>query len=369
MPGAPQHGQRHGGDRQHPDRRRVAPDVPAGNARDRRNARAQQVGHHAVPQIADLGPGEARPHRAHGLSRPDELERSDGSVVALPGPRRHAGGGEHGDQEQRDPAEPPRRPRLAKPERRQQGRQRREHQPPFHQPGEREQHRDRDDSRRVRPRQPQAAQRHRSEQHGVARHDVLVDDGEEHHEARGEVEQRRQQRHQPLARHRADQQVDNSQTEAAAHRVDDGDLPPRIAREHAEHVEQAAKRADERIVEVIRGIERRVRPIDDPGFQLQALEHAVAGEPALGIVEPQHDCDQERAAADHEQRQVGGIGPWLGGGTGDAGVDDQGRNCCSTMYIVASIYAHATERRPCAPLRSRLSRFHDLPDREPLARS
>jgi len=97
------------------------------------------------------------------------------------------------------------------------------------------------------------------------------------------------------------------QAEAAAHRVQDGDLPPRIACEHAQKIEQPAERAVERIVEVVRGIERRVGGVGDPRFQLQALEHAVAREAALGIVEPQHDRDQERAAAQHEQREIGEI--------------------------------------------------------------
>ena len=156
-----------------------------------------------------------------------------------------------------------------------------------------------------RPRQPHAAQRHGGEQHGVARHDVLVDDGEEHHEARGEVEHRRQQRHQAVAGHGADQQIDHAEAEAAAHGVQDGHLPPRIAGEDAQDVEQPAERAVERIEEIVRGIERRVGGIGDPGLQLQALEHAVAREPALGIVEPQDDGDQKRAAAQHEQGEVG----------------------------------------------------------------
>ena len=117
---------------------------------------------------------------------------------------------------------------------------------------------------RRRPRQPHAAQRHRGEQHGVARHDVLVDDGEEHHEARGEVEQRRQQRHEAIARHGADQQIDDAEAEAAAQRIQDRHLPPRIAREHAQEVEQAAERAVKRIVEIVRGIERRIRRIRRP---------------------------------------------------------------------------------------------------------
>jgi len=138
----------------------------------------------------------------------------------------------------------------------------------------------------VGPCEPHAGQRHGGEQHGVARHDVFVDDGEEHHEARGEMEHRRQERNKAIARHGADEQIDRGEAEAAAHRVQDGDLPPRITREHAQKVEQPAQRAVERIVEIVRGIERCVAGVGDPGLQLQTLEHAVAGEPALGVVEP-----------------------------------------------------------------------------------
>jgi len=81
----------------------------------------------------------------------------------------------------------------------------------------------------------------------------------------------------------------------------------RIAREHAPEIEQPAQRAVERIVEVVRGIERCVGRVVDPRLQFQALEHAVAGEAALGVVEPQHDRDQEGAAAQHEQREIGEI--------------------------------------------------------------
>ena len=72
-------------------------------------------------------------------------------------------------------------------------------------------------------------------------------------------------------------------------------------------VEQAAKRTVERVKEIVRGIERGVRGIGDPRPELQALEHAVAGEPALGVVEPQNDRDQKRAAAQHEQGEIGDI--------------------------------------------------------------
>jgi hypothetical protein len=134
----------------------------------------------------------------------------------------------------------------------------REHQPPFHQPGERNS----TATAATRARwsgEPHAGQRHGGEQRGVARQDVLVDDGEEHHEARGEVEHRRQERNQAIARHGTDQQIDNGEAEAAAHRIQDGDLPPRIAGEHAQNVEQPAERAVERIIEIVRGIAARWR--------------------------------------------------------------------------------------------------------------
>ena len=306
-PGAPQHGQRHGRDRHHPHRRGIAPDVPARDAGNGGDARAQQIGHHAIPQIADLGPGEARPDGAHRLARPQEVDWADGTLVAAPGPGDDTRRGDHAGEEEGDPAQPPRRPFLAEPQRRQHGGEGGEHQPPFHQPGDREQHRDCGDPRRGGPGEPHAGQRHGGEQHGVARQDVLVDDGEEHHEARGEMEHRRQERDQAIAGHGADQQIDSGEAEAAAHRVQDGDLPPRIAGEHAQKIEQPAERTVERIIEIVRGIERRVGGVADPGLQLQALEHAVAGEPALGVVEPQHDRDQKRAAAQHEQREIGDI--------------------------------------------------------------
>ena len=244
--------------------------------------------------------------------------------MALPGQGRDARRDDHAGEEERDPSQPPCRPRLAEPKGGQQGGQGREHQPPFHQPGEREQHRDRGDAGRRRSREPHAAQRHGGKQHGVARQDVLVHDGEEHHEARGEMEHRRQERDQAIAGQAADQQVDHGQAEAAAHRVQDGDLPPRIAGEHAQEVEQTAKRAVQRIVEVVRGIERRDGGVGDPGPQFQALEHAVAREAALGVVEPQNDRDQERAAAQHEQREIGEIAAWMGGRAGRTRGEDQG---------------------------------------------
>jgi hypothetical protein len=130
------------------------------------------------------------------------------------------------------------------------------------------------------------------------------------------VEPCRQQRHQPHARQVADQQVDDAETEGAAHGIEDGHLPPRIAGEHAQKIEQAAERAVERIEQVVRGIERRVGRIGDPGSELQALEHTVAGQPALGVVEPQHDGDQERAAAQNDE---GEVNERDGGGIGAAG--------------------------------------------------
>src|SRR4029077_16642791 len=114
--------------------------------------------------------------------------------------------------------------------------------------------------------------------------------------------------------------------EAAAHRVQDGDLPPRIAGEHAQQVEQPAERAVERIIEIVRGIERRVGGVGNPRLELEALEYAVAGEPALGVVEPQNDRDQKRAAAQHEQCEISDITAWTGGRAGRTRGEDQGRN-------------------------------------------
>ena len=125
----------------------------------------------------------------------------------------------------------------------------------------------------------------------------------------------------------------------------------RVAGEHAQQVEQPAERAVERVVQVVRGIERGVGRIDDPGPELQALEHAVAGEPALGVVEPQHDGDQQRAAADHQQGEIGRVAP----GTGRSARECSGRKtkegavtaspAVSWQRCVASIPSYAMRRR------------------------
>jgi len=167
-----------------------------------------------------------------------------------------------------------------------------------------EQYRDRGDPCRRRPREPDRAQRHRREHHRVARHDVLVHDGEEHHVAGREVERARQPGDDPVARQRTGEQVGHPGAEARAHGIQDGELASRIAGEDIQEVEQAAEEAVDRVEEIVGGVERGVRRIDHPGFQLEALEDAIARQSALRIVEPQDEGDQHGAAADDEQRKI-----------------------------------------------------------------
>jgi len=129
---------------------------------------------------------------------------------------------------------------------------------------------------------------------------------------------------EPVAGDGSDQGVDDSEADAADHRVQDRHLPPRIAGEDAEQVEEPALRAVEGIKQIVGRIERRIGRVDDPRLQLEALEHAVAGQPALRIVEPQDDADQQRAAAEDEQSEVDQQAAEAGGRTGRVESESQG---------------------------------------------
>src|SRR6185437_657497 len=61
--------------------------------------------------------------------------------------------------------------------------------------------------------------------------------------------------------------------------------------------------------QVVRRIERRRGGIADPGLELGRLEHAVAGQEGLGVVEPQDDADQQHEGACGDEPCVGGQCP------------------------------------------------------------
>ena len=126
-----------------------------------------------------------------------------------------------------------------------------------------------------------------------------------------QMERARQPGNDAVARHRAREQVGHAGTEARADGVQDGELPPRIAREDIQQIEQPAERAVGRIEKIVGGIERGVRRIDHPGLQFEALEDAVARQAALRIIEPHDERDQYGTAADHEQCEIGERSPGL----------------------------------------------------------
>jgi len=133
----------------------------------------------------------------------------------------------------------------------------REHQPPFEQPAQAEHHCHGEHASGRRLGEPDGAERHRRQHDRVARHDVFVGDGEHQHVAAGEVEQRAAQRQQPVGGERIGQAMDDADAERGARRVQDGELPPRIAGQDAQRIEQPAKFAVERVEQVVRGIEHR----------------------------------------------------------------------------------------------------------------
>src|SRR5581483_5312356 len=65
---------------------------------------------------------------------------------------------------------------------------------------------------------------------------------------------------------------------ACPERIEVGELLPGLAAQDAEEIEQRAQPAIEREVEIVRGVELRVRRIADPRRRLQALVHAVGGD-------------------------------------------------------------------------------------------
>jgi hypothetical protein len=95
----------------------------------------------------------------------------------------------------------------------------------------------------------------------------------------------------------AAQAIDDRDAERCTPGIQDGELASRIAGQDAQPIEQSAERAVHRIKQIVRGVERCRGGIDDPGLELGRLEHAVAGQEGLGVVEPEDDADQQHEGA------------------------------------------------------------------------
>src|SRR5581483_12199668 len=92
---------------------------------------------------------------------------------------------------------------------------------------------------------------------------------------------------------------------ACPERIEVGELLPGLAAQDAEEIEQRAQPAIEREVEIVRGVELRVRRIADRRRRLQALVHAVGGDD-VDVLQPADQAAQEQQREDEGQQQLPG---------------------------------------------------------------
>ena len=188
-------------------------------------------------------------------------------------------------------------------------RQGREHQPPFDQPAQGEQHADDSDALPCRPVEPESGQRHRGQHEHIARHDVFADDRQQQDEAAAEMEHRCQRRHERAAREPMREGVDDDAAEACPEGIEIGELLPRHAAQDAQHVEQSCADAIEREEQVVRRVEPRGRRAGDPGLGLDALVHPVRTDDVDVLQPPDQHAQGRQREREGEQQLPGGRRP------------------------------------------------------------